>query len=175
MVSIELQDTKPLTFDIRTLSHYFLAENSIAVGFLSDTLVYQFSRSGLRAYSINKFPKGNYKGSRNASLASAEIFSVDLNLDLYPESSKLTSDLLNNPQPPLAELRRFHNGVSTTLRNKCSAIPLPTHNSLIYIYNSQIESLQFIPYSEYLSRIDSEGHWKLCLGVLKGLYEGTIC
>ncbi len=23
--------------------------------------------------------------------------------------------------------------------------------------------------------MDSEGHWKLCLSILKGVYEGTIC
>jgi hypothetical protein len=63
IVGIDLLQLKPAQFNIRTLSHFFLAENSLAVGFLSDTLIYQFSRSGLRVYSVNRFRNGSGSGA----------------------------------------------------------------------------------------------------------------
>jgi hypothetical protein len=154
-----------------------LAENSLAVGFLSDTLIYQFSRSGLRVYSINKFNNGSGSAApiNNNQLSSAEIYSCDLSLDSLPEASRFTSGLLANAQPPLAELRRLGYCISTTLRNRLLSRPNPSnHNSLLYIYKNQLESIQFVPYTEYLNKVDSEGHWKLCLNILKGIYEGTV-
>ena len=102
IVGIDLLQLKPMQFNIRTLSHFFLAENSIAVGYLSDTLIYQFSRSGLRVYSTNKFRHGSGSGAHNhqGELVSAEIYFRDLSLDGFPEASRLTSDLLVNAQPP---------------------------------------------------------------------------
>lgn len=63
VVGIDMLQTSPVQFNIRTLNHFFMAETSLSVGFLSDTLLYQFSRSGLRVYSSNKFLEGSGSGS----------------------------------------------------------------------------------------------------------------
>lgn len=51
-------------YKVSTQCHYFFAENSLSVGFLSDTLIYQFSRSGFKTYSINRFSEGSYTSNK---------------------------------------------------------------------------------------------------------------
>lgn len=60
---LEGDEYKP-EYRIYTECHYFFAENSISVGFLSETLIYQFSRTGLRIYSINRFNQGSYTSNK---------------------------------------------------------------------------------------------------------------
>lgn len=122
-----------------------MAETSLAVGFLSNTLIYQFSRTGMRVYSIKKFMSGGSSGNGSKQqVKSAEILFADLALEGYPTAT----DELNNAQPDINILREFNMAVSSTKSNA-------HHHSLVYIFNNQLESLQFLPYSEYLSKIDS--------------------
>lgn len=139
IVEIDLLELEPTQFNIRTRCHFFLAENSLAAGFLSDTLIYQFSRSGLRVYSSNKFRPGSGSGAQSQSgqLTSAEIFFRDLSIDRFPLSNSFTSGLLVNAQPPAAELKRFYQGISTTLRNRRTDRQT-NHNSLVFVYGGQL-------------------------------------
>ena len=145
----------------------------MAVGFLSGTLLYQFSRTGLRIYSINRFSQGPYQLSKEKEMKYAEIYHEDLALENVPQVGNLVGEILQNAQPPLPELRYFNQKMSVTV-GRCATNW--ENNYLVYIYEDHmIDSIKFLSYKSYVSRIiDSEGNWRLGLNILKRVYEGII-